>query len=175
MALIKCPECGNEISDTAEQCIHCGYKIKKDENNSDKSDKVIIIIRRNRSVSYARSIISIVIAIAFFLSGLRCLITSNIIGWIIAWTICFIGIVAFIFLLVEVGRNNSSKSEILTENGDKYYAYNTKGERIILMKEEMHKIKFSKIGEMIVDNKNFGFIIKEDEIKLQEELTHLSK
>ena len=37
MALIKCPECGNEISDTAEQCIHCGYRIKKDENNSDKN------------------------------------------------------------------------------------------------------------------------------------------
>lgn len=24
MALIKCPDCGNSVSDTAEQCIHCG-------------------------------------------------------------------------------------------------------------------------------------------------------
>lgn len=30
MALIKCPECGKEVSDTCEQCIHCGYKLKKD-------------------------------------------------------------------------------------------------------------------------------------------------
>ena len=29
MALIKCPECGHEISDTVVQCPHCGYKIKK--------------------------------------------------------------------------------------------------------------------------------------------------
>lgn len=29
MALIKCPECGKEISDKAEQCIHCGYPISK--------------------------------------------------------------------------------------------------------------------------------------------------
>lgn len=29
MALIKCPECGKEISDTIDQCPHCGYRIKK--------------------------------------------------------------------------------------------------------------------------------------------------
>ena len=28
MALIKCPECGNSVSSTAEQCIHCGYKFR---------------------------------------------------------------------------------------------------------------------------------------------------
>jgi len=29
MALIKCPECGQEISDTVKSCPHCGYKIKE--------------------------------------------------------------------------------------------------------------------------------------------------
>ena len=28
MALLHCPECKREISDTASQCPHCGYKIK---------------------------------------------------------------------------------------------------------------------------------------------------
>ena len=27
MALMKCPECNKEISDTTTVCIHCGYKI----------------------------------------------------------------------------------------------------------------------------------------------------
>lgn len=27
MALINCPECGKEVSDTAKKCIHCGYKL----------------------------------------------------------------------------------------------------------------------------------------------------
>lgn len=34
MALIKCPECGKEVSDKAIACIHCGFplqKVKKDE------------------------------------------------------------------------------------------------------------------------------------------------
>lgn len=29
MALIKCPECGKEISNKSDKCIHCGYPFKK--------------------------------------------------------------------------------------------------------------------------------------------------
>ena len=29
MALIKCPECGNKISDQAESCPKCGYEMKQ--------------------------------------------------------------------------------------------------------------------------------------------------
>ena len=31
MALIKCPECGNEVSDQSEVCIYCGYPIKSND------------------------------------------------------------------------------------------------------------------------------------------------
>lgn len=31
MALIKCPECGKEISDKAQKCIHCGYPLKSEQ------------------------------------------------------------------------------------------------------------------------------------------------
>lgn len=36
MALIKCPECGREISDRSDKCIHCGYPLEKE------SEQVII-------------------------------------------------------------------------------------------------------------------------------------
>ncbi len=29
MALIKCPECGKEVSNKAKMCIHCGYPINE--------------------------------------------------------------------------------------------------------------------------------------------------
>lgn len=29
MALIKCPECGKEVSDTVKNCIHCGFDLSK--------------------------------------------------------------------------------------------------------------------------------------------------
>lgn len=38
MALIKCPECEKEISDTVKNCPNCGYKFKK------KINKIAIII-----------------------------------------------------------------------------------------------------------------------------------
>ena len=33
MALIKCPECGKEVSDTAPSCPNCGYAFNKQEAN----------------------------------------------------------------------------------------------------------------------------------------------
>lgn len=33
MALIKCPECGHEISDTVSKCPYCGYSIREKRNN----------------------------------------------------------------------------------------------------------------------------------------------
>lgn len=30
MPLIKCPECGREISDKAKQCIHCGFPLEEE-------------------------------------------------------------------------------------------------------------------------------------------------
>lgn len=32
MSLIRCPECGKEISDKASTCIHCGCPIQKEKN-----------------------------------------------------------------------------------------------------------------------------------------------
>lgn len=36
MALIKCPECGSQVSDKAPACIHCGYPITSGNNNEYK-------------------------------------------------------------------------------------------------------------------------------------------
>ena len=33
MSLIKCPECGKEVSTAAETCPHCGYPLKKKNQN----------------------------------------------------------------------------------------------------------------------------------------------
>ena len=33
MALIKCSECGKEISDKATTCIHCGCPVSKNKSN----------------------------------------------------------------------------------------------------------------------------------------------
>ena len=34
MALLKCPECGNNVSSEATACPHCGFAIKQDKKNA---------------------------------------------------------------------------------------------------------------------------------------------
>ena len=45
MALIKCPECGQDVSTHAITCPHCGYPFK--ENNSNEDKKTIILSSHN--------------------------------------------------------------------------------------------------------------------------------
>ena len=45
MALIKCPECGKEVSDKAQNCIHCGYplsQIPKDDAPLEQKDDTVV-------------------------------------------------------------------------------------------------------------------------------------
>ena len=44
MALIKCKECGKQISDTATSCPHCGYELKKKITKPKKTGAIIILI-----------------------------------------------------------------------------------------------------------------------------------
>ena len=44
MALITCPECNKEISDTAKKCPHCGYKIVSKNRNSKKIILIMLIV-----------------------------------------------------------------------------------------------------------------------------------
>lgn len=37
MALIKCPECGGQVSDKAQACIHCGYPLQEIVSKSSKN------------------------------------------------------------------------------------------------------------------------------------------
>lgn len=52
MSLIKCPECGKEVSDKAPACIHCGYPLQNQQPiipDVGVSKKVIIPTYRETS------------------------------------------------------------------------------------------------------------------------------
>lgn len=48
MALIKCKECGKEISDTIKKCIHCGAKINKNTSNMKKENKKLELVEEKK-------------------------------------------------------------------------------------------------------------------------------
>lgn len=57
MALIKCPECGKEISDKAPACIHCGYPINSVSTVAAKPKSYNVIFKGfSRKVDTPKSI-----------------------------------------------------------------------------------------------------------------------
>lgn len=60
MAFIKCPECGKEVSDTAERCSGCGCDIKR---NIDEMKKQERRINKSKKSSMNKSLILVVIFI----------------------------------------------------------------------------------------------------------------
>lgn len=49
MALIKCPECGNSVSDKAAQCIHCGYPLNESTLNNKQYCIILLETRQSKS------------------------------------------------------------------------------------------------------------------------------
>ena len=60
MALIKCKECGKEISDKAKQCVHCGY------NNSEINSS----LKSGNGVAVAIVVLGIMAGCILFLTGI---------------------------------------------------------------------------------------------------------
>ena len=63
MGLIKCPECGNEISDKAQSCPKCGYPLseqKKDmiEGKKNRGSPWLFTLMPEKTVHPARLLIS---------------------------------------------------------------------------------------------------------------------
>jgi len=70
MVLIKCPECGSEVSDKAEKCPKCAYPIKFAGNISEiKSDsKPVVIVKPKegcflQTLNFGCAVITIIIGI----------------------------------------------------------------------------------------------------------------
>ena len=67
MALIHCPECNKEISDTVKACPHCGYRIKKTYNRQPKKNALDKIDKKKMKLIYIIVGIVIILVSVFIL------------------------------------------------------------------------------------------------------------
>jgi hypothetical protein len=44
MALIECPECAKPVSQTAESCPSCGYKLNNRSDSSSSTRRILLIV-----------------------------------------------------------------------------------------------------------------------------------
>ena len=110
MALIKCPECGKEVSSSAPTCPHCGYQLKKTTqshyNYQSRSDR---LVEKEHDRKYkemiAGGVISLIAAIGFlfFLGHPAVKYSGELLGTIIGAVIGF-AIGGVILLAIGIHR-----------------------------------------------------------------------
>ena len=96
MALIKCSECGKEVSDKAKTCVNCGNPIKVESKEND--NKNVIENKPNEKKVYN---IYAILALVFLVVGLCC---SGIIGGIL-------GTISFVCSIIGIVKANKIKKE----------------------------------------------------------------
>jgi len=147
MSLLKCPECGKDVSSTLDACPHCGYKInKKEEIIKENIDKPTIVIKRNANVPSTVSIVYIIIGL-----------------------LLLIGIFGLIFLVLGIwmqsmiSKNNSQAKDILyyDSNNNVFIAYDIKGKEYKIAKDNITKLVSVKQGL-----KNYTGVIYNKKIQL---------
>lgn len=72
MALIKCPECGKDISDKAPACIHCGCQIEKIEYSVQQQQSITDAVEKNSILAvnwkfFATIILTFIVGVLFTL------------------------------------------------------------------------------------------------------------
>ena len=121
MALIKCPDCGNSVSDTAEQCIHCGCdlflyqeeiridreiekKVAEYERGIKKPEQIKSLseIHQYRNEDNATTLM-LLMTIAAFIVALGCFIADMDAFYGI---IILIGAIGFLALYIFMSRNS---------------------------------------------------------------------
>ena len=76
MAMIVCPECGKEVSDQAEVCIHCGYPFHKLDDKKLNIDKSVCevkdkIKKNKKIVGILGIIIALIVVIVLVVTNIN--------------------------------------------------------------------------------------------------------
>lgn len=161
MSLLKCPECGRDVSSTLDACPHCGYKIENTteilRDNADKlkeitdkpkesADKPIVVIKRNANVPSTMCMVFIIIGVLLL--------------------ICIIGLTFLILGILfqrMIYKNNSQVKDILyyDSNTNMFTAYDIKGKAYKISKDNISKLVTVKQGA-----RNYTGVIYKRKIQL---------
>ena len=109
MPLIKCPECGKEVSDQALSCPHCGYPLKKPEPKKKKLNpdlsKMQVIIYRSSLFAFISAALLLVFVGVFVAMGIlfpKLLQDEGDVVGLVASILCFsFGFLFFIVTIIQ--------------------------------------------------------------------------
>lgn len=151
MTLIKCPECGKEISDKAKSCPHCGFPIEQKDNPiaKEESGNPLVVIAARGSRGYQSFAISfsvllfIICAVSFFLSIIW--ITLPFISFLLIVSILGLGVSIFntVYLSILLKQNSKVRKSLIyyDKSNSKFVFYDVKGNKITKNKNAQFKLR----------------------------------
>ena len=77
MALINCPECGKEVSDSATTCPHCGYGLKKEKTKAKMNLNIGNYSSKITATNAVAMIIQIVLFVFLFFDSIKVYFSHN--------------------------------------------------------------------------------------------------
>ncbi len=81
MALISCPECGKQISDTTPSCPHCGYQFSAATGANNPAPTKIGEISQNYAVGFAMILFGVLMVIVTFFAFIMFLPLGILVCW----------------------------------------------------------------------------------------------
>lgn len=196
MALIKCPECGKEISDQAPACIHCGFPLKKQAEEAQILEPILSRKKVNALVPIIVYILFDVLlgggyALAFVFMSMNQSLWGVYVGIAVLLTfLTIISIFAMVDTIVERAKNNNrldinliefdkNKNELILKNHkDKLLIINPQSFRFLDGNEKVYLYYYetkTNNGKIKNTQKMFilGYAEKDDINKARELLNSL--
>ena len=161
---IKCKECGKEISDTCDECIHCGFRLKENANLSEEK-KLEVVAIRSKSGGLSGGIVAIIMGSIMLAIGLYFVLIDK----------SYINVTLIIFGLVFVGLginninesrknyNNQHECAYYDQTKEVFLLYSIAGEKYEVRPESIVEV-YKPVGvlNLYVKFNDNGRIIKLD-------------
>ncbi len=170
MALIKCPECGKDISDKAVSCPHCGFPISKESKpvqKAENEDSLLSIAYRSneRGLHTTLFIVSPIIGVAgiiFASLSIPSFFNDISVGGAVGLTLWLIICTGFIFLGIFIPinlgiwrRHNQRVDQdpiYYSKQSKNFVFYDIHGKKYVVSKEEPFSFRnnFRNLGELLL-------------------------
>ncbi|MCR4911309.1 MAG: zinc ribbon domain-containing protein [Bacilli bacterium] len=166
MALIKCPECGREISDQAVSCPHCGFplaKIKEEQILVEKEKFQVLAIRSNQRGIHTTTFVFAGLLFGFatilFVMAFVFFKIPEDIGWFIGFVVAaslFFAVALAGTIQLSIWRKNNEKidKEVIYYYGDteEFIFYDIHGKMYRIKKEVPFRLRnnMRNYGELLL-------------------------
>ena len=165
MALIKCPDCGKELSDQAKFCVNCGRPLVEESGESKDILSKDAVIGYRMQTGLAAPIVWFVIgnsvALSVIFAGLIVGGSLTILITFLVGVLFSVATLPLVFELINRIKNNVTKTDVIIYHSDKdeFEINNLNDKPYFIKRTSVYKIKVAPVSVIVYQNDK-GVMVK---------------